>query len=138
MTTRDLTASIPAQNTGIPFPVFADRASSKTFQTAAGLLSRAWKWIQERQVARSTSRRLKVAETVSLGEKRFVAVIQVDGLEFLLGGSATNVTLLAQLNATEAFDEVLKETMNTPPKQTVQRMRKQTAKRTAEQTGKQA
>jgi hypothetical protein len=138
MTTRDLPASIPAQNTGIPFPVFADRAASKTFQTATGLLSRAWKWIQERQVARSSTRRLKVAETVSLGEKRFVAVVEVDGLQFLLGGGATNVTLLAQLNATETFGEVLKETMNPPKKQTVKRMRKRTAQRTAEQTGEQA
>jgi hypothetical protein len=138
MTTRDLPASIPAQNTGIPFPAFADRAASKTFQTATGLLSRAWKWIQERQVARSSTRRLKVAETVSLGEKRFVAVVEVDGLQFLLGGGATNVTLLAQLNATETFGEVLKETMNPPKKQTVKRMRKRTAQRTAEQTGEQA
>jgi hypothetical protein len=101
-------------------------------------LSRAWKWIQERQVARSSTRRLKVAETVSLGEKRFVAVVEVDGLQFLLGGGATNVTLLAQLNATETFGEVLKETMNPPKKQTVKRMRKRTAQRTAEQTGEQA
>ena len=137
MTTRDLTASIPAQNTGIPFPVFANRALAKAFQTATGLLSRAWRWIQERQAARSTTRRLKVTETVSLGEKRFVAVVQVDGLQFLLGGSATNVTLLAQLNATETFGDVLKETINTPKKQTVRRGRKRTAKRTAEQTGKQ-
>src|SRR5260370_42252277 len=114
MTTRDLMASIPAQSTGMPFPVFAGPAASKTFQTTIGLLSRAWKWIQARQVARSSTRRLKVAETVSLGEKRFVAVIQVDGLQFLLGGGPTNVTLLAQLNVTETFGGALKESMNTP------------------------
>jgi flagellar biogenesis protein FliO len=81
---------------------------------------------------------LKVSETISLGEKRFVAVIQVDGLQFLLGGGATNVTLLTQLNATETFGDVLKETMNTPKKQMGKQIRKQTAKRTTEQTREQA
>jgi flagellar biogenesis protein FliO len=54
---------------------------------------------------------LQVGATVSLGEKRFVAVIQIDGLEFLIGGGATNVALLAQLNKKESFGDLLQETM---------------------------
>jgi len=46
---------------------------------------------------RGVSRRLKVAETVSLGEKRFISILQVDGEQFLVGGSASNVVLLARL-----------------------------------------
>lgn len=43
------------------------------------------------------SRRLKVAETVSLGEKRFVSILHVDGEQFLLGGSVSSVVVLARL-----------------------------------------
>jgi flagellar biogenesis protein FliO len=49
-------------------------------------------------VAQTSSRRLRVAETVSLGEKRFVSIVQVDGAQFLIGGSATEIQLLANLN----------------------------------------
>ena len=48
-----------------------------------------------------------MAATASLGEKRFVAVIQVDGLEFLVGGGTTGVSLLAQLNGKESFGNLL-------------------------------
>lgn len=43
-------------------------------------------------------RRLKVVETVSLGEKRFVSILHIDGQEFLLGGSASSVLVLAKLD----------------------------------------
>ena len=52
-----------------------------------------------------------MAETVSLGEKRFVAVVQVDGRHFLLAGGPTNIVLLAQLDAKDAFEDVLKKTL---------------------------
>ncbi len=45
----------------------------------------------------SRQRRLRVAETLSLGDKRFVAVVQVDHQEFLIGGSSSSVSLLARL-----------------------------------------
>lgn len=70
-----------------------------TLFTGKGLLSRAWSWVCARRKAQSRSGRLRVAETVSLGEKRFVALIHVDGLQFLVGGGPTNVALLAQLGA---------------------------------------
>lgn len=43
-------------------------------------------------------RRLQVSETVQLGEKRFVAILRVDGEQFLIGGGATGVSLLATLS----------------------------------------
>jgi hypothetical protein len=89
----------------------AGGASLTTFQTASGLLSRAWRWMRARQMERLTTRRLRVAETVSLGDKRFVAVVQVDGRHFLLAGGPTNIALLAQLNGAEPFEDVLKKTM---------------------------
>ena len=53
-----------------------------------------------------------MAATASLGEKRFVAVIRVDGLEFLIGGGATNIALLAQLDGKKSFADLLRDTMN--------------------------
>jgi flagellar biogenesis protein FliO len=97
-------------------PVLVEEVSSSTVRSHTGLLSRAWGWLHARQVARSGTRRLRVAETVSLGEKRFVAVVQVDGRHFLLAGGPTNIVLLAQLDAKDAFEEVLKKTLTLPGK----------------------
>jgi flagellar biogenesis protein FliO len=74
----------------------------------------AWEWIRARQGARCHTKRLEVATSVSLGEKRFVAVIQIDGKQFLVGGGATNVALLAQLNSNETFSNLLNDKMAKP------------------------
>jgi flagellar biogenesis protein FliO len=79
-----------------------------------------------------------VATSVSLGEKRFVAVIQVDGLQFLVGGGATNVVLLAQLNGEESFSKVFNETMSAPKKQPAKRVKKRAAKPAVARMGEQA
>jgi flagellar biogenesis protein FliO len=106
----------------------------------------AWKRIRAQQIARYKCKRLQVAETVSLGEKRFVAVIKVDGREFLIGGGATNVALLAQLGvkkqlksnkqlkAAESFDGILTKEMTVPKKQPAKRAKKKAAKLPAEKT----
>ena len=44
-------------------------------------------------------RRLRVTDTVSLGEKRFVSIVEVDGARFLIGGAVGSVSLLAALGA---------------------------------------
>lgn len=117
---------VPAQCPASPVLVFPGGAPLKKLQNASDLVSRAWNWFRERQAARSSSKRLQVAATVSLGEKRFVAVIQVDGQQFLIGGGATNVTLLAQLNDKESFGNVLSDTMSVSGKQpAVELMEKQ-------------
>jgi flagellar biogenesis protein FliO len=108
--------------------VDADGESSGSIQNAIGLLSRAWRWIRARRISRSSSRRLQVDASVSLGEKRFVAVIQVDGLQFLIGGGATNVALLAELGRKESFGEVLNETMNIPKRRPAKGTRKKIVK----------
>ncbi len=61
----------------------------------------AWRWVQQRRVQQLASRRLRITETVSLGEKRFVSIIQVDGAQFLIGGSSGGVSLLAKLGSNE-------------------------------------
>jgi flagellar biogenesis protein FliO len=40
---------------------------------------------------------MRVTENVPLGEKRFVALVTVDGREFLIGGGPSGVSLLSQL-----------------------------------------
>jgi hypothetical protein len=59
-----------------------------------------WKWLARNSrhvLTRGAPRRLRVAETVSLGEKRFISILHVDGEQFLLGGSPSNIVLLAKL-----------------------------------------
>jgi len=48
-------------------------------------------------IATRRERRLRLCETLSLGEKRFLAVVQVERQEFLVGGSGNSICLLAQL-----------------------------------------
>jgi hypothetical protein len=62
-----------------------------------GLLGKALSWFRTRATA---SQHLRLAETVSLGEKRFVAIIHVEGRKFLIGGGTAGVSLLTQLDET--------------------------------------
>jgi hypothetical protein len=54
-------------------------------------------------------KRLRVCESVSLGEKRFIAVVQLDGKEFLVGGAPNSLSLLAATGKPVTFSDVLKE-----------------------------
>ena len=99
----------------VPLAVLNDEASLATLQNqSGGFFSRAWEWLQFRPSSRSDSQRLRVAETVSLGEKRFVAVVQVAGRDFLIAGGPSNIALLAQLDPKEDFEDVLRRTMIIP------------------------
>jgi flagellar biogenesis protein FliO len=111
--------SLPAVESPRPFDAVA--TSRHAFRQATGLISWCWIWIQERKAARSSARRIQVIETVSLGEKRFVAVVQVDKLQFLIGGSPSAVVLLAQLNVPETFGDVLGKTSTLPRKRSTKR-----------------
>lgn len=114
---------------------------SRLSTSARAQSSRAWKRIRAQQIARAQSKRLQLAETISLGEKRFVAVIKVDGQEFLIGGGATNVALLAQLDpkkqskARKSFDGILTEQLTVLKKQPARRAKKKNTEPPAEQAG---
>jgi hypothetical protein len=71
-----------------------------------GLLTRAWMWLQKNNKFTST-KQLRVSETVSLGEKRFVALVDIDGQKFLIGGGASGVSLLTPLGTSESAAEAL-------------------------------
>jgi len=71
-------------------------------------LAGAWKWTLKHIGSHHTRKRLRVCESVSLGEKRFVAVIEVDGEQFLVGGASSSVATLARLEPSQEFAAVLK------------------------------
>jgi flagellar biogenesis protein FliO len=52
---------------------------------------------------------LRLCENLSLGEKRFVAVVEVDGERFLLGGSSASVSLLTRLQPSSTLAEALQQ-----------------------------
>jgi hypothetical protein len=64
----------------------------------AGTLSRVWSWLT-RNYSVAQKKRMRVAESIPLGEKRFVALLTVDGREFLIGGGSSGVSLLSQWNS---------------------------------------
>jgi flagellar biogenesis protein FliO len=74
------------------------------------LLSRTWAWIQSQSKMRSPSKRMHLIETLSLGDKRFIAVIEVDKLQFLIASSPTAITLLATIPPPETFSDILTQT----------------------------
>jgi hypothetical protein len=70
----------------------------KTIEAVAGqrsLLSRAISWLNGNI---KTTKQLRVLETVTLGEKRMIAVVQADGRRFLVGGGPSGISLLTQLD----------------------------------------
>ena len=84
-------------------------ASYALLQTLQAAAAAGWRWLLVRRRAQIAGRRLRVVETVALGEKRFVALLNVDGAQFLIGGGATGISLLATLeaNADNAFARAL-------------------------------
>jgi len=79
---------------------------SVAFESLVSFLTQTWNWTQQKLKSPRGKKRLRVCESVSLGEKRFVAVIQVDGEQFLVGGSANSVSTLAHLERSREFSEV--------------------------------
>lgn len=72
------------------------------------VLLQAWQWAQTKFKSHQVKKRLRVCESVSLGEKRFIAVIQVDGEQFLVGGSSNSVSTLAHLDKPKEFPDIFR------------------------------
>ncbi len=74
--------------------------------------SRWWEWFRSRLAAvrvGKAPRRLRLCESLALGEKRFVAVIEFETQRFLVGGSAASVNLLARLGESADFSALMTE-----------------------------
>jgi hypothetical protein len=85
------------------------QTESSTSITRQHILLKLWLWTRSRVKIQPRKKRLKVSETVSLGEKRFIAVVQVDGAEFLVGGAPNALSVLAHLETSRTFPEILKQ-----------------------------
>jgi flagellar biogenesis protein FliO len=59
-------------------------------------------WRRVLQLRRRPARRLRLCESLPLGERRFVAVVEFENSRFLLGGTSASLVLLAQLEDTDA------------------------------------
>jgi len=64
-------------------------------------------WILQKIKVQPARKTLRLCENLPLGEKRFVAVIQVESERFLIGGAAGSVSLLTRLQETPNFSESL-------------------------------
>ncbi len=61
----------------------------------------AWQWLVAKRRLHFGAKRLRISETVSLGEKRFVAILELDGQQFLVGGAPGSIAIMAQLSQEE-------------------------------------
>jgi hypothetical protein len=112
----DVSVSLTDELEVITDHVHLHQVAEKRSMTTLRWLAGAWKWAQ-RLGSRHPRKRLRVCETVALGEKRFVAVIEVDGEQFLVGGGSTSVATLARLEPTQQFSDVLKRRWTQEPVQ---------------------
>ena len=69
---------------------------------------RLWSRVESHR-ASQRQRTLRVVETVGMGEKRFVAIVEVQQARYLVGGGAAGVSLLARLDAAAPFSSALEE-----------------------------
>ena len=92
-----------------------NQTESSTSLTRQHILSKLWLWTRSRVKIQPRKKRLKVSETVSLGEKRFIAVVQVDGSEFLVGGAPNALSVLAHLETSKTFPEILRQSYEQKP-----------------------
>ncbi|HVZ59631.1 MAG TPA: flagellar biosynthetic protein FliO [Terriglobales bacterium] len=113
----DAYAPVPAAAIRIPSlrlririenPLAAGKLLKAISATGRTIVS-AFSWAGTKLAKSHSRKRLRVCETVPLGDKRFIALVQVDGRQFLLGGGAASVSLLAQLDSSSAFSDALKQ-----------------------------
>ena len=57
-----------------------------------------WLWRRLLRLAQRTPRRLRLCESLPLGDRRFVAVIEFEKTRFLVGGTSASLALLARLD----------------------------------------
>ncbi len=85
----------------------------RIWQLLSAACWRLWAGIEARR-AGQRRRSLRVLETVGMGEKRFVAIVQVEEARFLIGGGSGGVSLLARLDTEREFAAILDEQAAAP------------------------
>jgi len=67
-------------------------------------------WLLRRGIAtRRTTGPLRVETALSLGERRTLVIVGVEGRRLLLGVTPASVALVAELNRGDAFDQALEK-----------------------------
>jgi flagellar biogenesis protein FliO len=51
-------------------------------------------------------RSMRLCETLPLGDRRYLALVEVEGRRFLVGAAPNSLSLLAQLSSPEPFSEI--------------------------------
>jgi len=72
-------------------------------------------WKRIRRWSQRAPRRLRLCDSLPLGERRFVAVVEFERARFLLGGTTSSLVLLARLGneqAQNSEDQELQENTN--------------------------
>ena len=83
----------PARNRPAPALTFS-RALPQTLAVLRRAFETFWRTVVHRA---RPQKALRVAETASLGDRRFVAVVEFERQRFLIGASPSSITLLASL-----------------------------------------
>jgi hypothetical protein len=117
--------SVPGASS--PSPARGKRHPVSPVRNAVGRLAAVWAWLRKQQQSHSHPRQLRLEETISFGQKRFIALVRVDGQRLLLGGGATEVALLANLGAVEPFSAQRHEPAVAQMRAPVKRTRRRTA-----------
>lgn len=89
----EVAAGLPSSESG--------RTTTSTVLTLQMVLERlqaGWRWVERKRSQQISAKRLRVAETISLGEKRTLSIVTVDGSQYLIGSSAGGVQLLTKLD----------------------------------------
>jgi flagellar biogenesis protein FliO len=55
-------------------------------------------WLRVLRISRRPAKRLRLCESLPLGEHRFVAVVEFDATRFLVGGTSSSLVLLSRLS----------------------------------------
>jgi Flagellar biosynthesis protein, FliO len=71
------------------------RVASGFWSSLSKILSKIWR--RALRLRTRANRRLRLCESLPLGEHRFIAVIEFEGARFLLGGTSSALVLLSQL-----------------------------------------
>lgn len=107
--TPDIATKLKQRETILVGSPDVNQHSGLTWRAIVVWLAAASSWLRKQFGSRRSRKRLRVCETVSLGDKRFVAVIEVDGEQFLVGGASNSVATLARLARSPEFSEVLRQ-----------------------------
>jgi flagellar biogenesis protein FliO len=91
--TAEVAASPTRSVSAKPAGTGAERATEILIAIGKNLLAQ----FKETVLKPRPERALVLRETLSLGEKRFVALVECSGERFLVGGSSTSVNLISRL-----------------------------------------